>query len=89
MFTVQPEPRGAPGSPAPVVSLHVRRAAGAEARAQRTLNHLAHEAIVALEAVLAGDVDAIHGAFWAISRAVRIVLDHRMATAWTKWRAGA
>lgn len=80
--------RGANGSPAPVIAIAARRADRAEARAQRALNQLVQEAIAALETVLAGDTDAIHDAFWAVSRAVGMVLRHRLGTGWLSDRAG-
>lgn len=79
MSKIQGTARGALGSPAPVISLDARREAAAEALARRTLNDLAQEAIVELEAVLAGDIDGVHGAFRAIGRAVSLVLRNRLS----------
>ncbi len=88
MASLGEEHRGDHGSSAAVISLDPHRRERIEQRAQVALRSLVCDARAALDAVLDGDIDAVHDACWAITRAVGIVLEHRMATAWTRWRLG-
>lgn len=57
-------------------------------RAAKQVINLVHEARVALDAVLAGDIDMVHTANMLVNRATLIVSRHRFATEW-KWRPPA
>ena len=63
-----------------VVELRSRSADRAEARARAAVVALAGEAMTALAAVIAGDVDMIFTAHRAVNNAIGITLDHRLRT---------
>ena len=75
-------------NPCNVVLLRSAARDRAEERALAVVVDLARETQVALNEVVIGDVDWIWTAHRALNRAMGLVLDHHLATAWN-WRPRA
>lgn len=74
MSTIPPDGR--------VLPLRTRRGG---TRAERVVAELVGEASAALAAVAVGDLDLIFIAHRALNRAVGVVLDNRLSSAWPSW----